>query len=749
MKTNNPTQKAQNQQEGSHKVIKAFKSPWHDISIALTIAFILISAFCFQNSWVRIGEGFRDIYTSLGHALGNMEPTVNKFSSVDLQDLGILPEDLPLFLTKLKLYGQTLLDKTTYLYFLIWLLENVKVFAYFLLFALFPMLALVLIAYLSLRFKVNNKYNEDTFPLQIVKTIADFTYRPLKRGLGAYWAFLKEHKAYPIIWAIIWAMNFNFLTIVLEIIAYYYYFVTSFDLANLYVQACKLLLDLSTVILFFPPWAWAIIILCGFDIYRKWYSKRKLKKTEEKCEETVAELPIATLITGTMNTKKTTSMTDFAITYNKYFRDVADKKMFEYAMRFPNFPWINLERCIKYGIEHHTIYNLATCKQFIWRLKKYCELPRDNSSTGERYQRLRYKLLAKRYGYTFDNFLFDYDIERYQCTYYDNLKKKTIFDALESYTQLYFIYVITCSLMLANYSIRVDDFQKDNGNFPLWDIDFFRKDPEEVKEHTRHSHILDYEALRIGTHAIKDSKFKDSIDFGIIVITEVGKERGNQKTVKWDYFTYGEATPENDLMNLDTKMSRHRASVDDFAFVVWLFDEQRASDLRAAAKELCDILHIAKSSDFKFNTTLFALDELIYLITYKLMHKFHKLDRFNKGNNTLLRHTLRNAFASFIFQRYERNFNMYSVSTITFTVQDGKESDEGRKMKYPLMKMKIHSARFSTDAYGDYYFQKTKRSPVGIVDIPEYQGIKATREELNQTHGYFAHGMDMMFPNGE
>ena len=731
------------------------KDPRHIVSLLITLAFILISALCFQNSWLRIGESFRDIYTSCAHAFRDIETTVNKPSAVSLQDLGLLPKDFPLFLTKLRLYAQTLVDKTTYLYFLIFVQKYVKVIAYVILLALMPLLVLALIA-LKVLHTQNNDYNQDTKPLQIVKTIFNFTYRPLKRVTAAYFRFLKKNKAYPIIWAVIWALNFNFVTIILEIVAYHYYFCASFDFVNLYIQFYKLLLDLSTVITFFPLWAWAIIFVIGFDIFRKFRSKKKLKNLEEKCEEIVAELPVAVFITGAMNTGKTTFQVELAITYNKYFRDVAYKKMFEITMRFPNFPWINLERCIKYGLEHHTIYNLATCKLFIRFLKKFYE-------NSYKHTELRYNLLRRRYGYNFDNFIFDYNVECYGFTYYDNLKEKTIFDALESYAQHYFIYVITCTLMLANHSIRVDDFQKDKGNFPIWDIDFFRNDPEEIKEHTRHSHILDYDAVRLGTKVISDNRFKDSIDFGIIAVTEIGKERSNQITIKGEYFkipsTYSngesvldengmpiKATPDSDLFTLDVKMCRHRATVDDFPYVVFIFDDQRAGSLNADNKELCDLLYIAKASDYKFITPYFALDELVYMVTTKFMKWFHKKDRYYKGNNTLLCHTLRNMFASLIFKHYERLFNMYSVSTLTFNVQDGKESDKGHKMKYPMIKMKVHSGRFFTDAWGDYYYQKTKRSPVGIVDTPEYVGNQATREELNQTHGYFANAMDKMFP---
>lgn len=729
------------------RIISLLKNPRHDVALAITVVFIVISALCFQNSWLRIGESFRDIYTSLAHALADKESTVNRLSAVDLQDLGILPKDLPLFLVKLKLYGLSLLDKNTYLYFFIDFGNVAKPLAIIILLAFVPILLLLLVICIMLHLP-NNDFNKDTKPLKFVKFIANYTWRPLKSQICGYVLFLKEHKAYPIIWAVIWSLNFNFLTIILEVIAYYYYFVAGFDFVNLYIQLYKLLLDLSTLILFFPPWAWAVIFIIGFDVFRKFVSLKKLKKNEKKCEEIVAELPVAVFITGTMGTGKTTFNTELAITYNKYFRDVANKKMFEMSMRFPDFPWINAENCVKFGLEHHTIYNLATCRQFVKFLKKCHEFPGDNTV-------LRLRILKSRYGYNFDNFLFDYDSGKYGFSYYDNLENKNIFDILEEYLQLYFIYVISCSLMIANYSIRVDDFKKDKGNFPLWDIDFFRKDSEEIGAHSRRSHIIDFDALRLGLKFVEDGRFKDSIDFGVIVVTEIGKERANQKTIKGEYFSYERTdkdgnnvtvTPDSDLMNLDIKECRHRATVDNFPFVVWLLDDNRAASLNADNKELCDLLYIVKASDYKFITPYFALDELIYNAASKLMQKFHDKDRFYKGNNTLFRHTLRNFFSRFIFKPYEKNFNMYSVSTLEFKVQDGKESDDGHKLKYRMSKKKIHSARFATDCYGDYYYEKTKRSRAGIIDIPEYAGKQATRGEMNSTHGYFPRGMDMMFP---
>lgn len=728
-----------------------FLSPCHDISLAITIAFVALSAVCFKNSYIRIGEGLKDIYMSFAHVFTGAEVTVNNLSAVSLSDLGLLPKDLSLFTARLRLWGLTLSDGQTYLYYLAGIGGAAKQVMLAGLFLMAPALCLVLVLWISYRVP-NTCYNRDTLPLRIAKVISKYTYMPVKRGLKIYLDFIKRHRAYIVVWVAVWSLNFNAAAIILEAIAYYFYFVTSFDLVHLYIQAYKLLLDLSVAITFFPPWAWAVIIVIVLNYIRYRLSLKKLKKNEKKCEEIVSRLPVASFVTGPMGTGKTTFNTELAITFNKYFRDVAHKKIFNITMRFPNFPWINVENCIKYGMARHTIYNLATCLQFIKILRKCYEAPGDNKT------KLRQNLLKSRYNYTYDNFLFDYDYARYGLDYYDQLENANVFDDIEKYAQLYFIYVVSCSFIFASYSIRVDDIKKDEGNFPLWDIDFFRRDPAEIGGNTRRSHILDFDALRIGLRFVENGKFKDSIDFGVIVVTEIGKERANQKTIKGEYFNFERfdkdgkrvcVTPDNDLFNLDIKECRHRATVDNFPFVVYLLDDNRAASLNADNKELCDLLYIVKSSEYKFITPYYALDELVFMAVSGIMIKFFDTDRYYKGNNTLLRHMVRNAYSRLIYKPFERRFNMFAASKLTFTVQDGKESDKGVKMTYVLSKKKIHAGRFDTACYGDYYYEKTKRSRVGIADVPEYAGKQATREEMNSTHGFFPHGMDSMFPKKE
>ena len=105
------------------------------------------------------------------------------------------------------------------------------------------------------------------------------------------------------------------------------------------------------------------------------------------------------------------------------------------------------------------------------------------------------------------------------------------------------------SLIISNYSIRSDNILEDLNNFPLWNLDFFQRDPIFQNVYSRHSHILDYDMLRLGKSMIKDSKYVDAFEFGIIVVTEIGKERGNAIELQGVKKIAVETNQKNDFFN--------------------------------------------------------------------------------------------------------------------------------------------------------------------------------------------------------
>ena len=62
--------------------------------------------------------------------------------------------------------------------------------------------------------------------------------------------------------------------------AYYFYFVLSFDVANLYVQVCKLLIDLQVIFRHFPWWSVATV---AWLIFNRWRKKIALNRLQVFC----------------------------------------------------------------------------------------------------------------------------------------------------------------------------------------------------------------------------------------------------------------------------------------------------------------------------------------------------------------------------------------------------------------------------------------------------------------------------------
>ncbi|UKI47877.1 MAG: hypothetical protein L6V82_08775 [Clostridiales bacterium] len=192
-----------------------------------------------------------------------------------------------------------------------------------------------------------------------------------------------------------------------------------------------------------------------------------------------------------MGKKKTTFITDVALSQEVMFRDKAFEKILENDLKFPNFPWINLENALKKAMGNHTVYNLATCKRFAiskrlkWERKKH----RRN--------------------------IFMYDFERYGLYYDDKLKVTNIWQVIETYAQLYFIYITQSSLLISNYSVRVDNVLSDLGNFPIWHSDFFQTDSRLIDSYSRHAHILDFDSLRLGRKVVETTQTQITLNLAL------------------------------------------------------------------------------------------------------------------------------------------------------------------------------------------------------------------------------------------
>lgn len=688
------------------------------VTAVISCVFVAFGFLLFSSSYARLKESVFDLFGGVAYyfkalcgARDLRKPSVMEYSK-SFAVPKFLPQDLQGFFKSAKRYFLLLVDGENARGYFGNVAQGVGKFSKIILIVL-PCLVVLKIVIKRLYAKENTKHNRDTLPLKIFKSAAKFTYQPVKRFVREYIAFLKS---YPIIckcWAALWLAHLNCVSVILEFFAYYFYFAVSFDLPSLYVQAVKLFADLRVPFKAFP---WQVTGAIAWLIFNKWRKKiavNRLRHFEARNCGFINELPIVSLSCGSMGMRKTTLITDMALSQEVMFRQKALEILRENDMKFPYFPWICFEKELKKCMEYHTVYNLASVKAWVAKKRKRYEI--HGTGTGQ---------------------LYGYDIKRYGETYKDGLKTAHIFDVLETYAQAYFIYVIQSSLIVSNYAVRTDNMFLDGGNFPLWLTDFFA----ESERAEKHSHILDFDILRLGRKMLENNPKAGSFEFGVVAITEIGKERGNNLELKEIKKIAEETNQKNDLFNSWLKMSRHSATVDNFPFIKVFADEQRPESWGADARELAEVVTILSAGDWRIAMPFYTIEEMVCEQAYCKFLRLYEDFRFRRGDNTLLVHILKTVTAK-LWKHNEKIKNLYGYSVLVLAKQRGTLDGKAKKKKYFLCNRKIYARRFTTDCFSDYFNDLAIKAKIGINDYEEYAGEKASVNELKQQHSYFIGGL--------
>ena len=688
-------------------------------TVLLTGVFIFVGVWVFSSSYIRLWQGVEDFGISIAYYVceifgvnHNITPTVNTIPEVQTPQV-TLPTDFEGFKSNTAQYFSLLFSKDNFSGWFEHLARVMGGFAKILIIAL-PCIVAVIFTIKALYGRKNIKHGKDTVPLKVFKFISKFTYQPVKRFILGYVDFVRRNGGIWKCWVVLWAFNFNLATIVVEFFAYYFYFAVSFNFGTVYTQFIKLFADLKTPFIYFPWWALVFLVYPLFDRFRRRIATARLRHFEARNCGFINELPIVSMSCGSMGKKKTTLITDMALSQEVMFRQKALDILQKSDLKFPYFPWIQFELELRRCMEFHTVYNLATIKA--WVKKK-----------RNRFYKHRDAKLQ----------LYGYDYMRYGLTYNDGLKTSNLFEVLETYAQAYFIYVIESSLIVANYSIRTDSTLMDGGNFPIWLTDFF---PMASCRESRHAHILDFDLLRLGKKLIDDNPNIGSFEFGVVVISEVGKERGNNLELKEVRKGKDETNQKNDLFNSWLKMCRHSATVDNYPFVKVFTDEQRPESWGADARDLCDIINIVKSSVQKLALPFYTIEDMISEWAFNRFINLYYDFRYRRGDNTLLVHILKSVTA-WLWRRNIRVYNNYGYCILRIEKERGTMDVKADKKKYYIMNKKVYSRRFSTDCFSDYFNDMAKKAKVGIDDYREYVTERANVDELKAQNSYFINSL--------
>lgn len=330
------------------------------ITVILTAFFAFLGFFVFRSSYMRFGETLCNLWNSVKFYFcrilkinSDVMPTVENHSDILDFDNNI-PAEFDGFKAIVKNYFALFFNSGNFKDWCIVFLHGIEIVGETAV-IIFPILLLLRLALKFLYRNENNNYNKDTLPLKLFKKLSLVTYQPVKRIALSYAKFVKDNSVIWAVWLAIWAFNLNLVSIVTEFLAYYLYFAVSYRFDTLYVQFVKLLIDLQIIFRNVPWWILIPVAWFIFEYIRRKAAITKLRRYERRNCGFINELPIVSMTCGSMGKKKTTAVTDMALSQEVMFRRKAYELLQKNDMKFAFFPWISLEKELQTCMRYKTV----------------------------------------------------------------------------------------------------------------------------------------------------------------------------------------------------------------------------------------------------------------------------------------------------------------------------------------------------------------------------------------------------------
>ena len=695
----------------------------HYIGIGVILLSFLATLFLYEVSTARAVDTVMDIVDSIKVYFATVldgdlviPPRMSGMPDIDLS--AVLPFDVAELARRLEALPTAIFDSFN---FRMYLYYSGEALTYVLLLGV-PVLALVAIGcslFFSWLTKPHDKKEDEPRPAETkalvrYKQLTEKPFSLIRSWCKATFEFFKKHSAYIVILSLIWLYNLNVFSILGEFLAYYFYFVATFDISSFFFYLLRLFVDLVIMFSGAPLIFWLVVGWIGLCLLREHLGYKKLEKHEKENEKFVESLPVVTLAVGWMGKGKTEQITDMGISAAIMFRRNALKDMLEIDSRFPHFNFSALIQDLRQAVEAKEIDNLLPAE--LWIEARRAAFEKEPSPDK----------------------IWGYDYTRYPMDFNDDLKIENIWDALRDYAKLFFIYFVQSSIIFANYSIREDFSLYDYGYLIDWDHDIFRRDARKQAAESRYCKILDDDMLRLGTKMVQDNEFVGAMQFGVIDATEIGKERGNQVTLKDVKKTDAECNELNDGFEDFLKVIRHLATIRYRCYAIVLADEQRASSWKADGREVALVAKIKTVSELKLALPFFTFACAAYDFFRPRYDDFITEYEIARPDMCLPTYLIKSV-CTFFFARHQRTINRFGYKEKLLLLQSGAdgEEDENFEHLYYVSKKKVHSERYSTDCLKGIFRRRMENCTKGFSEIPSFSGLDATPEELESMHSHF------------
>ena len=700
--------------------------------ISLVAASLLASMWRYSSSYARLWLALRDFGGSMrvwfrvflaGFRGGEIEPITGPQISMDTFDPSSAVSAMPDWFTDAKgnflAFFSEFFDLSTFGAYNLWLFDLIYRVLFY---GVYLVFAAWLLGYMikdNILTDKENPVGSISRPLEwfivCLKRVVVPTYDACRDFVWHVW----RKKWLVAVLASVWLCNLNMVTIALQVISSYFYFMSSFNISVLPARFLHLLLDLFLMISGLPIIVW--LILGAIVFYVRWRAKAldELRHMDAKNCGFLKGLSYILLIVGRPGLGKTTLMTSFALYYVNIFKQEALDILYELELLFPAFPFGKLRRALEERMESRLIKNVPSCDQYIDTLRSDHELTPAPCR------------------------LFDYDYELFGLEKNAGNRMEDLFEVLSDYSKAYWIY--SCeNPSISNYPIRFDGEFDDSKYLKRWNGDFYDKDPRKIKETSRYSHVYDKDITRMGRKIDPNGPYNGSFGPGIFTDMEMGKSRGNQNTNEIFRADDDETNPKNDLYVLTCAYIRHaNTTVRHKCFCRLISDEQRPETVGAAERELCQVVTITDKSELKLAVPGFKWLDKLYDRVYKPFKDFYMDNYCNVRGDMILSVFLLKLAVSAISGLYRRLYNNYGYYVLTLKIQDGRAFGNAKDSaaadeihEFYLMVKQVYSDRYLTDADKTFFTKEQLEAQLGLLDLPCYGGLEMTEEEMKMQKDY-------------
>ena len=684
--------------------------------LSLTFSFTL-----FGSSMARFIQSAEDLITSLLHwfffcyerpiewifgSVPEIHVTVREFPTVSFEE--IFNIDFTGLMARLSRFPDAFLV----------LFPDYNLFLYNVLFYIFLLggnVLLVIVCLIFLAFKLIMQENDRpngyiSKPAKLYIKFLGSIYQPFKAIVIDFLNYMEKRKALSCMIIGVWLLNFNVATVILEIIAIYYYFITSFDFIALAVFLLVLLLDALILILSMPLLYW--LSVASWIYYKVAESKGidHLQHMEAKNCGFIKTLDIVVLIMGEPGTGKTTKITDMILSTVNIFKKDDIGTMLKYELYFPWFPFSKFREDILDRKESGEFFCLPNVEDYVDLLMDFHDITRQSG------------------------FLYGYDTDIFPDKVDVGNRDISLKEALKEYGKAFFEYS-NPNPVIANFPIRLDGNYDDSSRLKLWDGDFFNR-----KDVSEYCHILNQDMLRHGVKVDPESAEIGMLGPSVIGWTEISKDLGNQNTnahMKADSAT---SNAKNEKSIYSFMLARHaKTLIDNNVHIRFFTDDQRASNVMAAATGLMSILSIKEKGERKLALPGF---DWIFVTKDLLVDPFDDLllKRENVRGDITLSFILAKQLVGRIKLAIDRTVQRFGYEETVLIRQQGNAfsgntglsnaAGEAKEHIYYSMYMKVYANRFPSDIYSEAYATAQKAAGRGIEDIPKYKNLYPSLEEL-------------------